>query len=185
MQHQAGGDHGRQEARLEIWGREVASQLRHCISCLPSCLDPLLFHSGSVFNDVFVCTGIFDPSKPGVVAAAPSTLVAKKPEEAAAAGSKAKGEWRWWFQPPNIVSQGQYLESNSQILTLFLIKGKGKGKVAAAPAAGSSDCAAVDEVEQRDVFEEESAVAMASMDIFAGCGGLSEGMHQAGVAVSK
>lgn len=33
--------------------------------------------------------------------------------------------------------------------------------------------------------EEESAVAMASMDIFAGCGGLSEGMHQAGVAVSK
>ena len=28
-------------------------------------------------------------------------------------------------------------------------------------------------------------VAMASLDIFAGCGGLSEGMHQAGVAKTK
>eukprot|EP00983_Pelagomonas_calceolata_P102572 1158821-Pelagomonas_calceolata.AAC.5 len=30
-----------------------------------------------------------------------------------------------------------------------------------------------------------SAVAMRSLDIFAGCGGLSEGMHQAGVAQSR
>ncbi|KAF8055388.1 MET1B [Scenedesmus sp. PABB004] len=33
--------------------------------------------------------------------------------------------------------------------------------------------------------EEDDSLAMASMDIFAGCGGLSEGMHQAGVAVSR
>ena len=46
---------------------------------------------GSVFNDVFVCTGTFDPSKPGTVSAAPSALTSKRPEEAAG-GSKAKGE---------------------------------------------------------------------------------------------
>lgn len=39
-----------------------------------------------------------------------------------------------------------------------------------------------DEAEQE---EEEDYVAMASMDIFAGCGGLSEGMHQAKVAETK
>lgn len=33
--------------------------------------------------------------------------------------------------------------------------------------------------------DEYDDLAMASMDIFAGCGGLSEGMHQAKVAVSK
>ena len=43
-----------------------------------------------MFNDVFVCTGTFDPAKPGSVTAAPSSLAAK---EAAAGGSKAKGEF--------------------------------------------------------------------------------------------
>lgn len=38
--------------------------------------------------------------------------------------------------------------------------------------------AAAMEVEAAEGEEEESAVAMASLDIFAGCGGLSEGMHQ-------
>lgn len=31
----------------------------------------------------------------------------------------------------------------------------------------------------------EEGLALATMDIFAGCGGLSEGLHQAGAAVSK
>ena len=37
--------------------------------------------------------------------------------------------------------------------------------------------AAVDEDEEEE-FSAHSTVGMASMDIFAGCGGLSEGMHQ-------
>ena len=38
---------------------------------------------------------------------------------------------------------------------------------------------------EEDVEDEPSAVAMKTMDIFAGCGGLSEGMHQAGVADTR
>jgi DNA (cytosine-5)-methyltransferase 1 len=59
-------------------------------------------------------------------------------------------------------------------------KGAGKGKAAsskaAAAGAGPSSLAGSDSAQ---------GVAMATMDIFAGCGGLSEGMHQAGVADTK
>ncbi|PSC75867.1 DNA (cytosine-5)-methyltransferase 1-like [Micractinium conductrix] len=50
---------------------------------------------------------------------------------------------------------------------------KGKGKVVeeAAPAASR--------------IPGDDGIALKTMDIFAGCGGLSEGMHQAGAAISK
>jgi DNA (cytosine-5)-methyltransferase 1 len=100
---------------------------------------------GRFFQDEFVCTGTFDPSKAStgassssssssVVTAPPSTLV----RDTGAAPSKAKGK-----------------PSTSEPTKL-----------------------------EAAVEEPESTVAMRSMDIFAGCGGLSEGMHQAGVAVS-
>jgi DNA (cytosine-5)-methyltransferase 1 len=54
---------------------------------------------------------------------------------------------------------------------------KGKGKAPAADGAGASADAAEGAV--------DDSLAMATMDIFAGCGGLSEGMHQAGVADTK
>jgi DNA (cytosine-5)-methyltransferase 1 len=54
--------------------------------------------------------------------------------------------------------------------------GKGKGKVGEASAAAAAAASA---------FPGDDGVALASMDIFAGCGGLSEGMHQAGAAVTK
>lgn len=37
----------------------------------------------------------------------------------------------------------------------------------------------------REAFSLDDGVALATMDIFAGCGGLSEGLHQAHAAVSK
>ena len=39
--------------------------------------------------------------------------------------------------------------------------------------------------DRREVFSLDDGVALATMDIFAGCGGLSEGLHQANAAVSK
>ncbi|GAX75038.1 hypothetical protein CEUSTIGMA_g2482.t1 [Chlamydomonas eustigma] len=111
---------------------------------------------GAYFQDTFICTGSFDPCKPGVVASPPSTLdftaASSKAEGTAAKskGSKAKGA------------------------------GKDSSKAALPNAATSSQHG--DTLEE---FEECSAVAMATMDIFAGCGGLSEGMHQAGVADTK
>ncbi len=83
-----------------------------------------------VFNDEFVCTGSFDPAKPGVVGPAPGSLDNRPTQQ-----------------------------------------GKGKGKQSKA-AAASSVVAAEGEA------EEDSGLSLATMDIFAGCGGLSEGMHQ-------
>ncbi len=37
--------------------------------------------------------------------------------------------------------------------------------------------------QQAKVFPGDDGIALATMDIFAGCGGLSEGMHQAGELV--
>ena len=73
--------------------------------------------------------------------------------------------------------------ANAPPTSLLCPAGKGKGKASAAPEEAAG--AASEDSAEADIFEEESAVAMASMDIFAGCGGLSEGMHQAGVAVTK
>jgi hypothetical protein len=49
---------------------------------------------------------------------------------------------------------------------------KGKGKVSGEASAAASAAA--------KAFPGDDGVALATMDIFAGCGGLSEGMHQAG-----
>jgi len=84
---------------------------------------------GTSFQNVFVCTGSYNPTKPGVVGEAPKTLKLKA----------------------------------------------GKGKAA---AADKTDEGPEDQDEPR-------GLEMKCMDIFAGCGGLSEGMHQAGVAVSR
>ena len=49
----------------------------------------------------------------------------------------------------------------------------GKGKAAAEEAEGAG-------AGEKKPFEGDDGIALATMDIFAGVGGLSEGMHQAG-----
>ncbi|KAG6551170.1 hypothetical protein Mapa_007405 [Marchantia paleacea] len=51
-------------------------------------------------------------------------------------------------------------------------KGKGKARVD-------------DEVQEQKNLEEENSPSLATLDIFAGCGGLSEGLHQSGVSDTK
>jgi DNA (cytosine-5)-methyltransferase 1 len=54
---------------------------------------------------------------------------------------------------------------------------KGKGKAGAAPAPMDTSGGSA--------FPGDDGVSLATMDIFAGCGGLSEGMHQAGAAHTR
>ena len=100
---------------------------------------------GRFFQDTFICTGSFDPSKASTGASSSA---------AAASGVTAP--------PSTLLREGAPAPS------------KGKGKAASSETNKLQDA----------VEEPESTVAMKSMDIFAGCGGLSEGMHQAGVALS-
>lgn len=70
----------------------------------------------------------------------------------------------------------------AELLDTFEVKGTynpATKKVTTAPKEFTS----TGDQQQQD--EDDNDVAMASMDIFAGCGGLSEGMHQAKVAVTK
>lgn len=74
-------------------------------------------------------------------------------------------------------------------LDCFEVKGtydpKAK-KVSEPPAEFAvADAMAVDGTEQQKQEGGDEGLAMATMDIFAGCGGLSEGMHQAKVADTK
>jgi hypothetical protein len=57
-------------------------------------------------------------------------------------------------------------------------KGKGACKDAKKAAHAISEATSLDGNAAAEEFDECSAVALATMDIFAGCGGLSEGMHQ-------
>ncbi|KAK9839548.1 hypothetical protein WJX84_003539, partial [Apatococcus fuscideae] len=63
------------------------------------------------------------------------------------------------------------------------VQANGKGKTTAAvtelPSSGAVSGA---RQEKRDI---DDGIALATMDIFAGCGGLSEGLHQAGAAFSR
>lgn len=101
---------------------------------------------GRFFQDEFVCTGSYDPSKASTGASSSSS--------SSSSGVTAP--------PATLLREGAAAQ------------GKAKGKPAASEPAKLQDA----------IEEPESTVAMKSMDIFAGCGGLSEGMHQAGVAVS-
>lgn len=62
--------------------------------------------------------------------------------------------------------------------------GKAKGK-AAADDKGKGKASAAANSSGADKSVSDDGLAMATMDIFAGCGGLSEGMHQAGVADTR
>lgn len=104
--------------------------------------------------DVFRCTGSFNPARPEALGPAPASLAH---DDAAIAATTAA-------------------EKGKGAKAAAADKGKGsKASAAAATAAGSSKGA---EKEEEDEEEEPCAVTLATMDIFAGCGGLSEGMHQ-------
>lgn len=64
-------------------------------------------------------------------------------------------------------------------------KGKGKEAAASAAAASASAAAAAAAVAHADADGAADPIRLATMDIFAGCGGLSEGMRQAGAAHAK
>ncbi len=63
--------------------------------------------------------------------------------------------------------------------------GKEKGEGKGAKAGSSKEAAEPMEVDGQEGAGAADGVAMRSLDIFAGCGGLSEGMHQAGVAETR
>lgn len=63
--------------------------------------------------------------------------------------------------------------------------GKDKGEGKGAKAGSSKEAAEPMEVDGQEGAGAAGGVAMRSLDIFAGCGGLSEGMHQAGVAETR
>jgi hypothetical protein len=80
-----------------------------------------------------------------------------------------------------------YLSAGCEDLDCFDVVGSynpSKKEVSAAPeefTTASQDM----QVDGAAAAETDTSLAMATMDIFAGCGGLSEGMHQAGVADTK
>lgn len=123
----------------------------------------------SAFKHVFWCTGSYDPGNPAAgVTAAPSTLRRSSSAPAAAAAADAGG------------AKGKAARGGA--------KGKAAQEAAAAAAAATAKKAgeAERQLDQEDEQEvPDGAVALATMDIFAGCGGLSEGMHQAGVADTR
>ncbi|MEW5318123.1 MAG: hypothetical protein WDW38_009370 [Sanguina aurantia] len=109
--------------------------------------------------DTFRCTGSFNPAKPEALGPPPASL---SHTDIPAAAEKGKGK------------------------AATADKGKGKASsAAAAAAAGSSKGGNLKEDEEEDEEAEPCAVSLATMDIFAGCGGLSEGMHQTGVVDTR
>lgn len=69
--------------------------------------------------------------------------------------------------PANIKLGSSDKKVDTTSLRTTRAKGKGKARVD-------------DEVQEQQNLEEEKSPPLATLDIFAGCGGLSEGLHQSG-----
>ncbi|BBN15236.1 DNA (cytosine-5)-methyltransferase 1 [Marchantia polymorpha subsp. ruderalis] len=74
--------------------------------------------------------------------------------------------------PANIKLGSSDKKVDTTSLRTTRAKGKGKARVD-------------DEVQEQQNLEEEKSPPLATLDIFAGCGGLSEGLHQSGVSETK
>ncbi|GLI71179.1 hypothetical protein VaNZ11_016282 [Volvox africanus] len=116
--------------------------------------------------DTFQVTGSYDPRQPAKTHPPPASLPAPpSPPPAsteAAAGSKEGGK-----------------KKSSQVPT------KGRGATVASGSAAVAATAAATAAAGKDGNENDADLQLDTLDIFAGCGGLSEGMHQAGVARTR
>uniref|UniRef100_A0A383WE52 Cytosine-specific methyltransferase n=1 Tax=Tetradesmus obliquus TaxID=3088 RepID=A0A383WE52_TETOB len=111
---------------------------------------------------------------------------------APASASSSEG-WVHWVEPDSVICKccvkapGADTPAGCEDLDCFEVVGTfnpATKEVSAAPEEFSAASADM-QVDGAAAAETDNSLAMATMDIFAGCGGLSEGMHQAGVADTK
>ncbi|GLC48233.1 hypothetical protein PLESTB_000073500 [Pleodorina starrii] len=129
--------------------------------------------------DTFVVVGSYDPAQRGKTGPPPASLAPPQalldalPLPAAASGVGGKGK-------------GRTQRSEAEAATLATAAGAGgdSGSAGVEAAEGEGEGMEQQEEDDEEVGAEEWAT-MDSLDIFAGCGGLSEGMHQAGVARTR
>ncbi|GIL65377.1 hypothetical protein Vafri_19006 [Volvox africanus] len=112
--------------------------------------------------DTFQVTGSYDPRQPAKTHPPPASLPAP-PSPPATSSEEAA------------VAKEDGKKKSAQVPT------KGNGGTVA-PASGSAAAATSG---GKDGHDDDADLQLDTLDIFAGCGGLSEGMHQAGVARTR
>lgn len=189
------------------WPRTVSRTMARVLrSPAPSHSTTALLHrnlSLAAGIDTFECAATFARKTKKFTAAPelsiPEDLADFVPGEAAETQKAAKGGWAGFADRP-VASCGVEVKAgrarasplppcqlpaapcNPARAGKAPVEDKGKGRVfsggAQAAGAGASSSVAT------KVFPGDDGVALATMDIFAGCGGLSEGMHQAGACAT-